>query len=303
MRNFIDIKDLSHDDFAHIMALADKYRHDTQSKPLIDKHLAMIFTKASTRTRVSFEVGMNQLGGSSVVLRGDEMQLGRGETIGDTAQVLSRFVDMVMIRTYDHQDIVDLAKYADIPVINGLSDHAHPCQIIADLLTLQQHKGDLRKCSVAWVGDGNNVCRSWIEASALAGCKLSLAVPSAYNNVHDDIGFAVQKGADVTMFDSDDANQNISNALKNADCVIADCFTSMGDKNADKRLKDLMPYHINAHVMAKASSDAIFMHCLPAHRGEEVSADVIDGAQSVVFDEAENRIHAQKAIMLWCMGY
>ena len=301
--NFIDIKDITINDFHHIMDLATKYRHNVSSKPLADKHLAMIFTKASTRTRVSFEVGMNQLGGSSVVLRGDEMQLGRGETIGDTAQVLSRFVDMVMIRTYDHEDIVELAKFAQIPVINGLSDRSHPCQIMADLLTLQQHKGDLRQCKVAWLGDGNNVCRSWVQASLLAGCALSLAIPSAYNSVKDDIADAIQAGAKITYFDSGNADKDIADAVRDADCVIADCFVSMGDQDTKARLHALMPYQVNASVMAKAKKDAIFMHCLPAHRGEEVSAEVIDGAQSVVFDEAENRIHAQKAIMLWCMGY
>ena len=296
MRSFIDIKKITCDDYYHIMNLAEKFRYNND-KPLLDKNLAMIFDKPSTRTRVSFEVGINQLGGHAILLRGDEMQLGRGETIADTAGVLSRFVDIIMIRTFSHDTILELAQHADVPVINGLSDSSHPCQIMADLLTLQQHKGDVSNLKIAWVGDANNVCRSWIEAAALLDCEFAIAAPKEYCHIDDDIIAAEQQGNNIMV------TSDYRDAVAHADCVITDCFVSMNDKDHQERLKILMPYQVNGDMMALAKKDAIFMHCMPAHRGEEVTAEVIDGPQSVIFDEAENRLHVQKAIMLWCMGY
>lgn len=266
-----------------------------QDKPLDGHVLAQLFEKQSTRTRVSFQVGMTQLGGQVLTLNREELQLGRGETISDTAQVLSRYVDAIMIRTTSHDTLLELASGASVPVINGLTNLSHPCQIIADILTYEEHRGPIKGRKIAWIGDGNNVCASWIHAAAQFDFTLAIAAPKKYQPADDLIKAASAKGGRIEV------TENIREAADRADCLVTDTWVSMGDKDADERRKLLNPFQIDASVMACASKDAIFMHCLPAHRGEEMTADVIDGPQSVVFDEAENRLHAQKAILLWCL--
>jgi ornithine carbamoyltransferase len=265
-------------------------------KPLVGKTLAMIFEKPSTRTRVSFDVGMHDLGGETVVLSGAEMQLGRGETIADTARVLSRYVDIIMIRALDHAVIKDLAANASVPVINALTRLSHPCQVVADVQTFEERNGPITGRTIAWVGDGNNVLTSWVHAAGKLGFRLKVATPAELAPSKEIVGWAKAAGADV-VFSNDPAA-----AAGDADCVVTDAFVSMGDAEAERRHGLLMPYQVTARLMKMAKPDAIFMHCLPAHRGEEVAAEVIDGPQSVVFDEAENRLHAQKAILLWCLG-
>lgn len=258
--------------------------------------LALIFEKSSTRTRFSFDMAMRQLGGSSITATANDMQLGRGETVEDTAKVLSRFVDGMMLRANSHDTLLKLARHSDIPVINGLTDHNHPCQIMADLQTLEEQGRDLKGLRLAWVGDGNNVAVSFVHAAAKFGFHLSIATPEGYNVKGQDIERARAAGATITTV------RDAFEAAQSADVVIADTFVSMGDKDADLRLKDLAPYEVTDALMSAADKDALFLHCLPAHRGEEVAASVIDGPQSVVFDEAENRLHAQKAIITWCFA-
>ncbi len=302
-RHFLDISDLTP---AALRAILDDARNRKQARqgwakaavdadaPLHGRMLAMIFAKPSTRTRVSFEVGMHQLGGQAIILNSNDMQLNRGETIGDTAQVLSRFVDAIMIRTDDHADVLELAEKADIPVINGLTDDSHPCQIVADIQTFEEHRGDIKGARVAWVGDGNNVCNSFVHAAGLLDFTLSVATPDQLK-LSDKVQNWAQENF-VTLEQTDDPYA----AVENADLVVADTWVSMGDKDAASRHNLLKPYQVDSKLMAAANKDALFMHCLPAHRGEEVTADVIDGPQSVVFDEAENRLHAQKSILVWC---
>ena len=262
--------------------------------PFKGETLALIFEKSSTRTRFSFDMGMHQLGGRSITTSSRDMQIGRGETTEDTAKVLSRFVDGIMLRANSHQTLLDLAEHANVPVINGLTDHNHPCQIMADLQTLEEKGGQLSDMSLTWVGDGNNVAVSFINAAAKFGFKLRLSCPEGYTVSDNILAPARNAGAKIeTITDPLDAS-------KNTDVVIADTFVSMGDKDAEARLKDLMPYQVTDAIMNAAAKDSLFLHCLPAHRGEEVAASVIDGPQSVVFDEAENRLHAQKAIIRWC---
>lgn len=267
-----------------------------KGEPLKGKALALIFERPSTRTRVSFEMAMKQLGGEVIVLSSGDMQLGRGETIADTARVLSRYVDGIMLRAAKHQNLLDLAQHATVPVINGLTDLSHPCQVMADVLTLEERKGPLDRQSVSWVGDGNNVAASWIHAVGVMGGKLTLGCPEPLNPTPEVMAWAKKVGAKVNLTTSPEQ------AVKDADCVITDCWVSMHDKDGESRHNLLKPYQVNKALMAKAKPGAIFMHCLPAHRNEEVTDEVMDGPQSVVFDEAENRLHVQKSILLHCLG-
>ncbi|MDP2700331.1 ornithine carbamoyltransferase [Thalassospira sp.] len=296
--HFLDLDRMSAGELSGILALAGQEKTGKApfgAKPLAGKTLAMIFEKPSTRTRVSFEVGMRQLGGDVVILDSDSSQLGRGETIADTARVLSRFVDVIMIRTTDESKLLELAQHATVPVINGLTDQSHPCQIMADLMTVQEHKGRIDGLKFAWIGDGNNVSTSFIHAAPKFGFALDLACPVGYRPQQGLIETANAQGGKVRLTDMD-------SALSGADVIITDCWVSMGDQDHDARMTALSPYQINEATMAQAKPDAIFMHCLPAHRNEEVTDAVIDGPQSVVFDEAENRLHAQKGILLYCFN-
>ncbi|MEQ8556763.1 MAG: ornithine carbamoyltransferase [Henriciella sp.] len=304
IRHFLDLWQLEAGelrailDEAHAMKTArrgwPKGRVDEEA-PLDGHILAMIFEKSSTRTRTSFDVGIRQLGGTSIVLNANDMQLGRGESIGDTARVLSRYVDMVMIRANNHADVEDFAESAGVPVINGLTDRSHPCQIMADLMTLEEHGVDLKDARLAWVGDGNNVCSSFIHAAAKFGFTLAVGTPDRYAPEEDDVELARELQGRIELYDT------AEDAVAGADVVIADTFVSMGDTDADERLDELEPYAVTEELMDLARPGAKFLHCLPAHRGEEVDTEVIDGPNSLVFDEAENRLHAQKAIMRWCL--
>jgi ornithine carbamoyltransferase len=265
-------------------------------KPLEGNILAMIFDKQSTRTRISFDVGMRQLGGTTIMLTGSQMQLAREETIADTARVLSRYVDLVMIRLLDHEMVLDLAANATVPVINGLTKLSHPCQVVADILTFEEKKGPIKNRVVAWSGDANNVCTSWIHAAVKLGFTLRVASPPELQ-VRPALRDWVKANKGTVSFTTD-----AEKAVDGAECIVSDAWVSMGDEDATKRHNLLKPYQVNGRLMAAAAKDAIFMHCLPAHRGEEVTDDIIDGPQSAVWDEAENRLHAQKAIMLWCLG-
>ena len=258
--------------------------------------LAMIFEKNSTRTRFSFDAAMRQLGGDTLISNATDMQLGRGEPIEDTARVLSRMVDAVMIRANNHQDVERLALASSVPVINGLSDKSHPCQIMADLLTIEEHRGPIAGKTLAYVGDGNNVCASFIHAAPKLGYRLNIASPAIYHpDLHDLARAAAEQGL-VTACDDPRA------AVKDADVVITDTWVSMGDTDHDERLDALEPYQVDESLMDLAKGDAVFLHCLPAHRGEEITDDVIDGPKSLIWDEAENRLHAQKSILAWCFG-
>jgi ornithine carbamoyltransferase len=266
-------------------------------QPLTGKTLALIFDKPSTRTRVSFDVGMQELGGFTLMLTGAEMQLGRGETIADTARVLSRYIDAIMIRTLDQSVIYDMAAYGSIPVINGMTKLSHPCQVMADVMTFEERNGPIAGRTVAWVGDANNVMTSWMHAAAKFGFAMRIATPTEFAPRSALVGWAEKSGARIE-FGSDPCE-----AVAGADCVITDTWVSMGDEDeAKRRLEILHPYQVNDALMAQAGSQAIFMHCLPAHRGEEVTDSVIDGPQSAVWDEAENRLHIQKAILEWCLA-
>ena len=268
--------------------------------PLAGRSLAMIFEKPSTRTRVPFEVGMRQLGGDAVVLEPSGTQLGRGETVADTAKVLSRYVDAIMIRTTNEEKLLELAAHATVPVINGLTDRTHPCQLMADVMTFEQHRGPIEGKVVAWSGDGNNMATSWLHASARFGFELRLACPEGLEPPGDVIAWAQAEGGRVLV------THDMERAVAAADCVVTDAWMSMGDSedpdNRQRRHNLLRSYQVDEAVMALAKPEAIFMHCLPAHRGHEVTEAVIDGPQSVVWDEAENRLHAQKGILLWCLA-
>ena len=268
--------------------------------PFKGETIALIFEKSSTRTRFSFDMAIKQLGGNSITASSNEMQLGRGETIEDTAKVLSSYLDAIMLRANNHETIMCLAANADIPVINGLTNFNHPCQIMADLLTLEEHTslkaGQLKNMTLTWVGDGNNVANSFINAAVKFKYKLRLSSPNGYEVKKSVLDAALSQGADIEVI------KNPLHACKDTDVVIADTFVSMGDKNPEKRLKDLSEYQVNDTLMNAAAKNSIFLHCLPAHRGEEVTADVIDGPKSVVMREAENRLHAQKSILKWCLN-
>src|SRR5499426_580154 len=290
--DFLAIPDFTTDELYSLFELAESMREERyDKKPLAGQTLAMIFMKSSTRTRVSFEVGTYQLGGHALFLSPRDVQLGRGEPIADTARVLSRYVNGIMIRTFAHQDIEELAKYADVPVINGLTDLLHPCQILADLLTVRQHIGDIKDKKYAWIGDGNNMANSWINAAYRFGFDLDIACPEGYEPA-DHLLARAQKVAKVRVL------RDPMEAAKGAHVVNTDVWASMGQEEEQKiREKSFAGFTVDAKLMKQADKKAIFLHCLPAHRGEEVSADVIDGPQSRVWDEAENRLHIQKAIM------
>jgi ornithine carbamoyltransferase len=296
-RDFLEIPDFSKPELDALFKLAESMRKgEYTKKPLAGKSLAMIFMKSSTRTRVSFEVGTWQLGGHALFLSPRDVQLGRGEPVADTARVLSRYVDGIMIRTFAHTEVQELAKYADVPVINGLTDLLHPCQILADILTMRQHLGTYEGKKVAWIGDGNNMANSWINASYRLGFELALACPAGYDPDPEILARA-QQVSKVTV------TRDPQEAVAGADVVNTDVWASMGQEEEQKeREKAFAGFTVDSALMKRASSDAIFLHCLPAHRGEEVSADVIDGPQSRVWDEAENRLHIQKAIMAALMG-
>jgi ornithine carbamoyltransferase len=266
-----------------------------QKKPLAGKTLAMVFDKPSTRTRVSFDVGMRQLGGESIMLTAQEMQLGRGETLADTARVLSRFVDAIVIRILDHKDVEELAKYATVPVINALTRRSHPCQVLADVMTFQEKKGSIKGRTVAWTGDSNNVLASWMHAAERFEFTLRIATPAELRPTKWLLDWMKSSGAAIEI------GEDPERAVKGADCVVTDTWVSMGDKDGKHRHNILKPYQVNSALMSRAHPEAIFMHCLPAHRGDEVTDEVMDGPQSVVFDEAENRLHAQKGLLAWCM--
>jgi len=262
--------------------------------PFNGQVLALLFEKPSTRTRVSFDIAMRQLGGETIVLQGTELQLRRGESWADTAAVLSRYVDVVMMRTAAPENLETFAAHASIPVVNGLTNDSHPCQVLADVMTFEEARGPIRGRTIAWSGDGNNVAHSWIHAAARFGFVLHLACPPGLQPARRWLDWARDEGAEVLLTADPRA------AVEGADCVVTDCWVSMGDK-AGQRHNLLQPYQVNEALMAHAAKDAVFMHCLPAHRGEEVTEAVIDGPQSIVFDEAENRVHAQKAILKWCL--
>lgn len=302
-KHFLDLTEVSAAELRRILdasALIKSRRRKgelAKERPLEGKVLAMIFDKPSTRTRVSFDVGMRELGGETIMLTGAEMQLGRGETIADTARVLSRYVDAIMIRILDHDDLLELARYASVPVINGLTKRSHPCQIMADLLTFEEHRGSIQGRTIAWTGDSNNVLASWIHAAQRFDFTMRVATPSELAPPQSLIDWARKNGAKLELTTDPYA------AVDGAHAVISDCWVSMGDEDeARRRQKLLSPYQVNAKLMGAAAKDAIFMHCLPAHRGEEVTDEVMDGPQSVVFDEAENRLHAQKGVIAWCLG-
>ncbi|ACK49801.1 ornithine carbamoyltransferase [Methylocella silvestris BL2] len=300
-RHFADLSDIAAGDLRRIidssLAMKAKRRKGRRSvdRPLEGKVLAMIFDKPSTRTRVSFDLAMRELGGETVMLTGKEMQLGRGETIADTARVLSRFVDAIMIRILEHRDMIELARHADVPVINGLTKKSHPCQVMADVMTFEEHRGPIKGRKIAWSGDANNVLASWVHAAQRFDFSLSVAAPAEFGLPPQLLDWARRSGAKLEV------TRDPFEAVRGADAVVSDCWVSMGDKDEQQRQGLLSPYQVNAKLMAAAGSEAIFMHCLPAHRGEEVTDEIIDGPQSVVFDEAENRLHAQKGILAWCL--
>lgn len=273
---------------------AAKASNQAWDQPLKGKTLAMIFEKPSTRTRVSFDVGMRQLGGEPIMLTGQEMQLGRGETIADTARVLSRFVDAIMIRILSHDALLELAAHATVPVINGLTRRSHPCQVMADLMTFEEHRGPITGRTVAWTGDDNNVLLSWAHAAERFKFNLHIATPPELSPNKNFRDWIKATNAPIVL------SSNPEEMVKGVDCVVTDTWVSMGDKDGEHRHNLLRPYQVNAKLMSLAKPDALFMHCLPAHRGDEVTDEVIDGPQSVVFDEAENRLHAQKGILAWC---
>jgi ornithine carbamoyltransferase len=296
IRHFLDLVDISPRELRGMIAAgrAMKQRPAESSRTLEGKTLAMIFDKPSTRTRVSFDVAMRQLGGGTIVLTGQEMQLGRGETIADTARVLSRYVDAIMIRTLDHDTLTELACHATVPVINGLTRRSHPCQVLADVMTFEEHRGSIRGKTVAWTGDANNVLASWMHAAERFDFHLRVAIPPELAPKKSLLDWVRLSGAAIHI------GNDPEEAVAGADCVVTDTWVSMGDRNGQRRHNLLKRYQVNALLMARANRDAVFMHCLPAHRGEEVTNEVIDGPQSIVFDEAENRMHTQKGILAWC---
>jgi ornithine carbamoyltransferase len=304
-RHFLDIHRLDAADLrailddAHARKAARRGRPQgwvDADAPAKDRVLAMIFEKNSTRTRFSFDAAIRQLGGAGIISTSADMQLGRGETIEDTARVLSRMVDAVMIRANRHEDVELFAQNSTVPVINGLTDKSHPCQIMADLLTFEEHRGPVAGKTIAWVGDGNNVCASFIHAAPKLGFKLNIACPAAYHPDLYDLARAAEQQGKVEMTDDPRA------AVEGADCVVTDTWVSMGDVDGEARLDAFESYQVDEDLMGLADKDAVFLHCLPAHRGEEVTDAVIDGPRSLVWDEAENRIHAQKSILAWCFG-
>ncbi|SNS25278.1 ornithine carbamoyltransferase [Sphingomonas laterariae] len=304
-RHFLDLADAGGDAIAAMLNDAidrkearanwPKGKADADA-PLAGRTLAMIFEKNSTRTRVSFDMAMRQLGGTTIVMDAGSMQLGRGETVADTARVLSRFVDAIMIRTDDHAKLIEMAEHATVPVINGLTDHSHPCQIMADMLTVIERHKALPGTRWAWLGDGNNVLHSIIEAGSLMGFDVRVGCPAGYEPSMEVLEAALKRGTTVPILRDPVA------AVKDADVVVTDTWISMGQEHAEEKLAAMTPYQVNAALMAHAKPDAVFLHCLPAHRGEEATDDVLDGPRSAIWDEAENRLHAQKSVLLWCFG-
>ncbi len=305
MRHFLNLSDAGGDAIAAMIADAidrkaaragwAKGRADADV-PLAGRVLAMIFEKNSTRTRVSFDMAIRQLGGTSMVMDGGSMQLGRGETVADTAQVLSRMVDAIMIRTDDHAKVEEMAAHASVPVINGLTDLSHPCQIVADLLTIVEQGKALPGLEIAWLGDGNNVLSSIVEAAGLMKFNVRAGCPQGYESDPAFVEKARASGAKITF------TREAADAVRDADIVVTDTWVSMGQQHVNNKLAAMAPYQVDAGLMAQAKADAKFLHCLPAHRGEEVTAEVIDGPQSLIWDEAENRIHAQKSVLFWAFG-
>ncbi|GJD94336.1 ornithine carbamoyltransferase [Methylobacterium iners] len=301
-RHFLDLKDFSSAQLRGMLDASAAMKRGRRKgvpateRPLAGKFLGMVFDRPSTRTRVSFDVAMRELGGETLMLTGSEMQLGRGETVGDTARVLSRYVDAIMIRILDHDLMLELAEHAEVPVINALTKVSHPCQIMADVLTFEEHRGSIRGRTVAWSGDANNVLASWAHAAARFDFTLNIAAPPQLAAPPSLLAWAKEEGARINV------TTDPYEAVDGADAVVTDCWVSMGDEDEGHRHNLLSPYRVDAKLMAAAKGDALFMHCLPAHRGEEVTAEVMDGPQSVVFDEAENRLHAQKGILAWCLG-
>jgi ornithine carbamoyltransferase len=307
MRHFLDIHKTDIGDLRGILDAAQATKDARKGKPkgtldaqtpLSDHIVALIFEKPSTRTRVSFDVGVRQMGGQTMVLSGADMQLGHGESIADTARVLSRYVDMIMIRTYEEDILLELAHHAEVPVINGLTNRTHPCQIMADVMTFEEHRGSIEGKKVVWTGDGNNVCASFLHAAGQFGFDFTYSGPETLDPEAEVIGYARKKGVNVTI------ERDPAKAVAGADLVVTDTWVSMHDSQTTKerRHNQLRPYQVNDALMRHAKDDALFMHCLPAHREEEATSQVMDGPHSVIFDEAENRLHAQKAIMQWCLG-
>ncbi len=302
IRHFLDIDTFDGPTLVRLMAVAHDMKRDLASggkrysRLAAGKTLAMMFEKPSTRTRVSFDVAMRKLGGEAIVLNSTDMQLGRGETVADTARVLSRYVDVLMLRTTEHAKLLQLAEFADIPVINGLTDRSHPCQIFADIMTFEEKRGPIAGRVVTWVGDAaNNVATSWIHAAARFNFILHIGAPASLQPVSEMMAWAEREGAKLVLF------EDPREAVTGADCIVTDVWVSMGQKDEERRLSLLKGYQVDAPLMKLAGPDAIFMHCLPAQRGREVTDEVIDGPQSVVFDEAENRVHAQRTILAWCL--
>jgi ornithine carbamoyltransferase len=302
-RHFLDIDALATSELRRLVDAAHAFKRNGKRPPRdlrppdIDQcTMAMIFEKPSTRTRVSFDVAMRQLGGQTISLNHTDLQLGRGESVSDTARVLSRYVDVIMLRANSHGSLVEFAENASIPVINGLTDLSHPCQVITDIMTFEESHGPIAGHKVAWVGDGNNVATSWMHAASRFNFKLALACPGQLRPDKTTLDHALVDGAEIEVTEDPAA------AVAGADCVVTDTWVSMGQTDEGYRRQILGPYAVTAELMATAAGDAVFMHCLPAYRGHEVAVDVIDGPQSVVFDEAENRLHAQKAILAWCLG-
>ena len=299
-RHFLDLADIGSDDLRWIIDRARAIKAERaevrRARPLDGKTLALVFDKPSMRTRVSFDLAMRELGGETIVLTGKEIELGRRESMGDTARVLSRYVDAIMIRTLDHHAVRELAAHATVPVINGLTKRSHPCQVMADVQTFEEHRGPIGGSTIAWTGDANNVLESWIHAAARFGFTLNIATPPGHSPQKRILEWAAQEKADVNHF------LEAGRAVSGAVCVITDAWVSMGDEGSEGGHNVFKPYQVNAAMMAKADPGAIFMHGLPAHRGEEVTDEVMDSPQSVVFDEAENRLHAQKSILAWCFG-
>jgi ornithine carbamoyltransferase len=298
IRHFLDLVDISPQELRGILKAGKAMKKDPSksSVALEGRTLAMIFDKPSTRTRVSFDVAMRQLGGGTIVLTGQEMQLGRGETMADTARVLSRYVDAILIRELDHGMVVELARHATVPVINGLTRQSHPCQVLADVMTFEEHRGLIRGKTVAWSGATNNVLVSWMHAAERFEFHLRIATPAELAPKKSLVDWIERSGASIRV------GRDPEEAVKGADCVVTDTWVSMGDRNGQRRHNLLKPYQVNVALMSQAKPSAVFMHCLPAHRGEEVTDEVIDGPQSIVFEEAENRVHAQKGILAWCFG-
>ena len=300
-KDLLSILDLSREELREILDDADRLkmlrREGRPHEFLLGKALALVFEKASTRTRISFEVGMAELGGHALFLNPQDLQIGRGEEIRDTARVMSRYVSGMMIRAYKHATIEEFARYSPVPVINGLSDIEHPCQILADLMTIREHFGSFGELTLAWIGDGNNVCNSLVLASALAGYRIRVASPDKYRVSEEVVARAHAGGGEVILL------RDPAEAVKDAQVVVTDTWVSMGEEgDRENRIKAFRGYTVDAALMRRAAPDAIFMHCLPAHRGHEVADEVIEGPQSVVFDEAENRLHAQKAVLVRMMG-